>query len=98
MGLTATATAQTEASICDHLRIDPSTVLKGEVVPKNLNLSVSRDQDRDLALLHLLRGERFKNCPSIIIYCTTREQCDRVAILIRTNIQVQITFICFLMY
>ena len=36
------------------------------------------------ALLELLQSERFKNCNSIIIYCTRREQTDRLATVIRT--------------
>ena len=39
------------------------------------------------ALIALLRGERFAACASIIVYCTRREQTERVAALIRTNLQ-----------
>jgi len=36
------------------------------------------------ALLELLQGSRFADCDSIIIYCTRREQTDRLATVIRT--------------
>ena len=39
------------------------------------------------ALIQLLQGDRFSHCDSIIIYCTRREQTERLATLIRTNLQ-----------
>lgn len=36
------------------------------------------------ALLDLLQSKRFRECHSIIIYCTRREQADRLASLLRT--------------
>lgn len=36
------------------------------------------------ALVGLLKGERFSKLDSIIIYCTRRDQTDRVATIIRT--------------
>ena len=39
------------------------------------------------ALIALLQGERFSQCSSIIIYCTRRQQTDRVATIIRTRLQ-----------
>lgn len=35
-------------------------------------------------LLELLQTRRFKNCNSVIIYCTRREQTERLASLVRT--------------
>lgn len=32
----------------------------------------------------MLQSERFKDCQSIIIYCTRREQTDRLSTVIRT--------------
>jgi ATP-dependent DNA helicase Q4 len=58
------------------------------MIPKNLNLTASRDTYRDDALITLLRGERFRECESIIIYCTRRDECQRIASLIRTSLQV----------
>lgn len=40
------------------------------------------------ALVNLLQGKRFSECDSLIIYCTRREQVERVATLIRTSLQL----------
>ena len=39
------------------------------------------------ALIELLQGDRFAGCDSIIIYCTRRQQTERLATMIRTNLQ-----------
>ena len=49
--------------------LDEGGVIRGCLLPPNLHLSVSRDADRDRALLYLLAGERFQNFDSIIVYC-----------------------------
>ncbi|KAK3610308.1 hypothetical protein CHS0354_029774 [Potamilus streckersoni] len=86
LGLTATATLSTAADVAKHLHISnfQSATVRGPPMPPNLLLSVSCDDNKDEALLGLLQGERFVRCNSIIIYCTRREQTDRVATLIRT--------------
>ncbi|KAL3859574.1 hypothetical protein ACJMK2_009790 [Sinanodonta woodiana] len=86
LGLTATATLSTAADVAKHLHISDfqSATVRGTPMPPNLLLSVSCDDNKDEALLGLLQGERFVGCHSIIIYCTRREQTDRVATLIRT--------------
>ena len=93
LGLTATATMVTAASVAKHLGIlDYQTgTIRGSPVPGNLCLSVSRDDDRDEALMTLLQGERFSRCQSIIVYCTRREETGRVATLIRTCLQDVVT-------
>ncbi|CAG7661319.1 unnamed protein product [Allacma fusca] len=92
LGLTATATTQTCIGICDHLQVDPASIIRGEIIPNNLNLSVSRDTERDVALVRLLNGERFRNCDSIIIYCTRRDECNRIAEVVRTHVKVNPKF------
>nr|CAD7576750.1 unnamed protein product [Timema californicum] len=89
LGLTATATRATCASIVDHLHIPDKEagVISDVPLPENLILSVSRDKARDRALIDLLSGHRFKNCHSIIVYCTRREECTRLASFIRTSLQ-----------
>ncbi|XP_069951171.1 uncharacterized protein RecQ4 isoform X2 [Cherax quadricarinatus] len=88
LGLTATARQATALSIARHLLIPnfDSGIIRGTSVPENLHLSVSRDQIREQALISLLQGERFSTCGSIIIYCTRRDECERVATLIRTHL------------
>lgn len=48
LGLTATATRSTAASVAEHLGIvhDPGAVIRGGAVPPNLFLSVSCDSDK----------------------------------------------------
>ncbi|XP_076449697.1 ATP-dependent DNA helicase Q4-like isoform X2 [Babylonia areolata] len=86
LGLTATATKRTAADVGRHLGISDleGATIRGSPVPPNLCLSVSRDENRDEALVNLLQGKRFSSCSSVIIYCTRREQVERVATLIRT--------------
>ncbi|KAL7648693.1 UNVERIFIED_CONTAM: hypothetical protein RMT77_000600 [Armadillidium vulgare] len=87
LGLTATARNETAVSIAKHLHISlfNQGVIMGTCIPDNLVLSVSRDAKREEALIHLLTGERFESCSSIIIYCTRREECERIATFIRTQ-------------
>ena len=88
LGLTATAPRSTLNSISDHLGIEGEEgVIRGSLLPLNLHLSVSRDPDRDAALLQLLQGDRFKDMNSIIIYCIRREECERIATLLRTYLK-----------
>ena len=89
LGLTATAPKSTLMSIADHLGVDTSDgcdgVIRGVLLPPNLQLSVSRDVDRDAALVHLLSSDgRFASYDSIIVYCIRREECERLAVLLRT--------------
>lgn len=87
LGLTATARNETAISIAKHLHISlfNQGIIMGTCIPNNLVLSVSRDANREEALIHLLTGDRFEGCSSIIIYCTRREECERIAVFIRTQ-------------
>ncbi|XP_052816677.1 ATP-dependent DNA helicase Q4-like isoform X2 [Mya arenaria] len=86
LGLTATATMSTACDVSRHLGISDfaRATVRGSPIPSNLVLSVSCDPDRDQALTGLLKGERFGTLDSIIIYCTRRDQTDKVATIIRT--------------
>ncbi|KAF2368307.1 DNA helicase ATP-dependent RecQ type [Trinorchestia longiramus] len=88
LGLTATARHETTLSIASHLKVEDldSGVIRGSSVPPNLLLSVSRDANRNEALIQLLQGDRFANCESIIVYCTRRDECERVATLLRSQL------------
>ncbi|KAK7114489.1 hypothetical protein V1264_000544 [Littorina saxatilis] len=90
LGLTATATRSSAADVVRHLGIADieAATVRGSPVPPNLILSVSRDASRDESLVNLLQGKRFSSCCSIIIYCTRRDQVERVATLIRTCLQI----------
>ncbi|CAG9864447.1 unnamed protein product [Phyllotreta striolata] len=89
LGLTATATEATRTSIIRHLGIPDGErgVISDVPLPDNLELTVSRDPNRDRALLDLLLSDRFKRFNSIIIYCTRRLECERIAAFLRTALK-----------
>lgn len=91
LGLTATATKTTCSSIVEHLKIPDGRdgVIQDVLLPDNLHLGVSKDGERDQALLGLLSSEKFIQCDSIIIYCTRRDECERVASFLRTCLKYQ---------
>ncbi|XP_049538714.1 uncharacterized protein LOC125953289 [Anopheles darlingi] len=89
LGLTATATVQTRQSIVKHLAIPDGLngIISDIPLPDNLLLTISRDENRDIALVELLLSERFASLESIIVYCTRRDDCERIATFIRTCFQ-----------
>lgn len=87
LGLTATAPECTIRSVADHLVVPHDGVIRGPLLPGNLTLTVSRDENRDKALLTLVTGEILKDCDSIIVYCTRRNECERLSTLLRTALQ-----------
>ncbi|XP_037890041.1 uncharacterized protein LOC119637796 [Glossina fuscipes] len=94
LGLTATATLPTRISIITNLGITDGEqgVISDIPLPDNLILSVSKDENRDHALLELLLSKRFEACYSIIIYCTRRDECERIAAFLRTCLQERIVY------
>ena len=63
-------------------------IIRGPLLPTNLTLSVSRDEERDASLLELLsEGGALADCESVIVYCTRRDDCVRVASFLRTKLQ-----------
>lgn len=89
LGLTATATLPTRLSIINHLGITDGEkgIISDTPLPDNLILSVSKDENRDAALLQMLLSKRFEACQSIIIYCTRRDECERISTFLRTCLQ-----------
>lgn len=89
LGLTATATLQTRNSIVNHLSIPDGLqgIISDIPLPENLILTISMDENRDRALLSLLKSERFESLQSIIIYCTRRDECERISGYLRTCLQ-----------
>uniref|UniRef100_A0A8C3U2S3 DNA 3'-5' helicase n=1 Tax=Catharus ustulatus TaxID=91951 RepID=A0A8C3U2S3_CATUS len=93
LGLTATATAAALRHISQHLGISAPIGAAIVGIPKNLRLSASLDPDRDRALLELLQAWTFGNSGnsgnsenfgnSVLVFCTRREECERLAALIR---------------
>ncbi|XP_017794163.1 PREDICTED: ATP-dependent DNA helicase Q4 [Habropoda laboriosa] len=72
LALTATATKATAESIINHVGIPDGMegVISDIPLPRNLLLTVSKDEYRDQALIQLLQSERFQECNSVIVYCT----------------------------
>ncbi|XP_073419197.1 ATP-dependent DNA helicase Q4 isoform X3 [Dendrobates tinctorius] len=89
LGLTATATLSTAQDVARHLAIPDcgNLAMQLAAIPPNLHLSVSMDRDRDQALVNLLKENRFGSLESIIVYCTRREETQRLAAMLRTCLQ-----------
>lgn len=89
LGLTATATRATRESIIQHLSIPDGEngVISDIPLPDNLVLTASKDTERDYALLRLLTSPRFADCKSIIVYCTRRNECERISGFLRTSLK-----------
>ena len=89
LGLTATATRSTCDNIIEHLQIPDGIngIISDVPLPNNLRLTVSKDPNRDHALLGLLLSEDFATYKSIIIYCTRRDECERISTFLRTSLK-----------
>jgi len=87
LGLTATAPESLTRSVCEHLGVPDNGVIRGPLLPGNLTLTVSKDMERDKALLFMLTEGCLADCDSVIIYCTRREVCERLATVVRTQLQ-----------
>ena len=89
LGLTATAPESITKSVSHHLGVPSDGVIRGPLLPGNLLLTVSRDPTRDRALIQMLGEGSLSDCESVIVYCTRRDECERLATLIRTQLQAR---------
>eukprot|EP00092_Neocalanus_flemingeri_P040667 GFUD01044278.1.p1 GENE.GFUD01044278.1~~GFUD01044278.1.p1 ORF type:complete len:1538 (+),score=567.86 GFUD01044278.1:263-4615(+) len=87
LGLTATAPESLTRSVADHLGVPEDGVIRGPLLPGNLTMTVSKDAERDKALLFMLTEGTLADCDSVIIYCTRRQVCERLATVVRTQLQ-----------
>ncbi|NXM37293.1 RECQ4 helicase, partial [Oxyruncus cristatus] len=93
LGLTATATAATARDVARHLGIPPEEASSGcfsaapPTLPFPCFFGFFYGMVVPQALVSLLRGERFGALDSVIVYCTRREETERVAALLRTRLQ-----------
>lgn len=89
LGLTATASQTTIKSIISHINIPDgfSGVIRNPELPKNLILSISQEMDKDRSLITLLSSEPISSFNSIIIYCIRRDECERIAAILRSSLQ-----------
>lgn len=78
LGLTATATVGTQLSICKSFTIQyPDHIITlPDLSRMNLQLSITRDTEKQKALLMLLRSDSFKKLESILIFATHKRTCD----------------------
>lgn len=65
-----------------------SGVISDIPLPDNLLLTISNEENKDAAMIRLLKSKRFSAFNSIIIYCSRRDECERVAKNLRTIFQV----------
>ncbi|CAH2091134.1 unnamed protein product [Euphydryas editha] len=86
LGLTATASKPTITSIISHINISDGFkgVLTNPPLPNNIHLSISFEKDKDRAIVSLLASEKLNSFNSIIVYCIRRNECERVAGVIRS--------------
>ncbi|XP_068618290.1 ATP-dependent DNA helicase Q4 [Battus philenor] len=86
LGLTATASQSTIKSVIDHFNIPDGIegVVQNPTLPDNLYLSVSFEKDKDRALIAFLNSNKIIYFNSIIVYCIRRNECERVAAVLRS--------------
>ena len=92
LGLTASAPESTIKDVASRLNVSSKDgIIRGKLLPANLKLSVSRGESRRRGkegdLVALLRSEPFVDYNSIIVYCTRRDTCEKLATIIRTQFQ-----------
>ncbi len=76
LGLTATATKQTQSTIQKTLRVTARNTYRASIYRPNLLLHASIDMDKIQSLEYILHTEPYKSMNSIIIYASTQLQCD----------------------
>ena len=81
LGLTATATKGTQRSICEqfNIKFPGHIVTQPDLSRINLQMSITRDTEKQKALLTLLRSDSFKKLDSILIFATHKRTCDLLA-------------------
>lgn len=89
LGLTATASQTTIKSIISHINVPDgaSGVIRNPALPDNLCLSVSIEKDKDKALVSYLLSDQIMQFNAIIVYCHRRDECERVAAVLRSCLQ-----------
>lgn len=88
LGLTATATHSTIEEIRSYFDIDKRNIIKDCDLPENLVISISKDINKERALVDLIKSKEFKPYFNhVIIYCSRREQTERLSQLLRLSLQ-----------
>jgi ATP-dependent DNA helicase Q4 len=79
LGLTATATAATEAAVAAALAVPPAGVLRNAPLRSNLRLSVSTEPARERSLIQMLQLPPYASMTAVIVYCTYQRTADQLA-------------------
>lgn len=81
LGLTATATKGTQRSICEifDIKHPEHIVTQPDLSRLNLQLSITRDHEKQKGLLMLLKSDSFRKLDSILIFATHKKTCDLLA-------------------
>jgi superfamily II DNA/RNA helicase len=88
LGLTATATHQTIEEIKTFFDIKDGNIVRRCDLPSNLFLTVSKDRNKEQALMKLLTSDEFSPFTDhMIIYCGRQKQTEQIAQLIRSRLQ-----------
>ncbi len=86
LGLTATATRATQLSICTQFGIKAENIVTvPDLARLNLNLSITRDEDKERGLLNLIKSDLYKNFKSVLVFVTQRRTADNVAHYLSQN-------------
>ena len=86
--MTATATKATINEIGTFFAIQQQSILIDCDLPTNLSISVSKDINKERALIELFRSKQFQPYFNhVIIYCSRREQTEKIAQLLRLSFQ-----------
>lgn len=84
LGLTATATQQTQLSICEKLKIQ-NVIQQNSSQRSNLYCTISRDPEKNSALLKLIKSPVLNQFRSIIVYCMFRRNAENISNFLTQN-------------
>jgi len=81
IGLTATATRSTQKQVCRifNIKYPEHLVTQPNLSRLNLQLSITRDNEKTKALLTLLRSDSYRKLGSILLFATQRRTTELIA-------------------
>uniref|UniRef100_A0ABD2X3C1 DNA 3'-5' helicase n=1 Tax=Trichogramma kaykai TaxID=54128 RepID=A0ABD2X3C1_9HYME len=94
MGITATASSSIIAELTTLFEIKDNNagVILHSSFPSNLTLTISKDIQKEDALIKFVKHRLKEQHNSMIVYCTRREDCFKVSNVLRTSLR-QASFI-----
>lgn len=87
LGLTATATKSTQRQICSlfDIQFPEHLITQPDLSRLNLQLSITRDNNKTKALMTLLKSDSFKDLKSILLFATQRRTADQISGYLNQN-------------